>query len=60
MYSKSLSTKRINNDIKEIYKNPIEGIGIISLDNDIKKYIVNIMLNWSLQRLLSSIIINFS
>ena len=48
MYSKNLVTKRINNDIKEIYKNPIEGIGIISLDNDIKKYIVNIMLNWSL------------
>ena len=44
MYSKNLSTKRINNDIKEIYKNPIEGIGIVSLDNDIKKYIVNIML----------------
>ena len=44
MYSKSFSTKRLSNDIKEIYKNPIEGIGIISLDNDIMKYIVNIML----------------
>ena len=44
MYSKNLSTKRISNDIKEIYKNPIEGIGIVSLDNDIMKYIVNIML----------------
>jgi ubiquitin-protein ligase len=59
MYSKNLSTKRINNDIKEIYKNPIEGIGIISLDNDIKKYIVNIMLmsgpykNYCLQLLLT-------
>ena len=48
MNSKNLSTKRISNDIKEIFLNPIEGIGIISLDNDIKKYIVNIMLNWSL------------
>jgi len=27
-----------------VYKNPIEGIGIVSLDNDIKKYVVNIML----------------
>ena len=44
MYSKNLSTKRINHDIKEIYKNPIEGIGIVSLENDIKKYVVNIML----------------
>ena len=44
MNFKNLSIKRINNDIKEIYKNPIEGIGIISLENDIKKYIVNIKL----------------
>ena len=44
MYSKNLSTKRINNDIKDIYNNPIEGIGIVSLNNDIMKYIVNIML----------------
>jgi len=44
MYSKNFSTKRLNNDIKEIYNNPIEGIGIISLDNDIMKYVVNIML----------------
>ena len=27
-----------------MYKNPIEGIGIVSLDNGIKKYVVNIML----------------
>ena len=38
MYSKNLSTKRMNNDLKEIYQNPIEGIGIVSLDNDIMKY----------------------
>ena len=44
MNSNNLSTKRISNDIKEIYQNPIEGIGIISLNNDIKKYIINIML----------------
>ena len=40
----NLSIKRISKEIKEIYENPIEGIGIISLDNDITKYIVNIML----------------
>jgi len=44
MYSKNLSTKRMNNDLKEIYQNPIEGIGIVSLNNDIMKYIVNLML----------------
>ena len=44
MYSKNLSSKRISNDIKEIYNNPIEGIGIVSLDNSIMKYIVNMML----------------
>ena len=44
MNSKNLSIKRISNDIKELYLNPIEGIGIISLNNDIKKYVVNIML----------------
>ena len=37
-----LSIKRINKDIKEIEKYPIDGIGIISLNNDIMKYIVNI------------------
>ena len=44
MNSKNLSIKRISNDIKELYQNPIEGIGITSLNNDIKKYIINIML----------------
>ena len=38
----NLSIKRINKDIKEIEKYPIDGIGIISLNNDIMKYIVNI------------------
>ena len=59
MYTKNLSSKRISNDIKEIYSNPLEGIGIISLDNDIKKYLVNIELltgpykNYCLQLLLT-------
>jgi ubiquitin-conjugating enzyme E2 A len=39
---KNICIKRINKDIKEITKNPIEGIGIVSLDNDLMKYIVNI------------------
>ena len=39
---KSLCLKRINKDIKEITNTPLEGIGIISLDNDPMKYIVNI------------------
>ena len=40
----NLSIKRINRDIKEIKKNPIDGIGIISLNNDIMNYIVNVRL----------------
>ena len=42
MLSNNLSLKRILKDIKEITKSPIEGIGIVSLDNDPMKYIVNI------------------
>ena len=40
MNSKNLSIKRINNDIKELYQNPIEGIGITSLNNDIKNILL--------------------
>ena len=39
---KTLCLNRINKDIKEINSSPLEGIGIISLDNDPMKYIVNI------------------
>ena len=39
---KVLAIKRINKDMKEIIKNPAEGIGITSIDNDPMKYIVNI------------------
>ena len=41
---KALAIKRINKDIKEINKSPIEGIGIASIDNDPMKYVVNIRL----------------
>ena len=44
MKGKSFAIKRINKDIKEITKSPIEGIGIVSLSNDLMKYIVNIKL----------------
>jgi ubiquitin-protein ligase len=44
MYSQNLSLKRINKDIKEIIKSPLEGIGITSLDNNPYEYIVNIQL----------------
>ena len=59
MNTKNIAIKRISSDMKEIYKNPIEGIGIASLDNDITKYVVNIMLltgpykNYCLQLLLT-------
>jgi len=40
----NIAIKRINKDMKEITKNPIEGIGIVSLDDDPMKYIINIRL----------------
>ena len=39
---KTLCFQRINKDIKEISKFPLEGIGIVSLDNDPMKNVVNI------------------
>ena len=41
---KALAIKRINKDMKEIVKSPIEGIGIVSIDNDPMKYAVNLRL----------------
>ena len=41
---KGLSLKRIIRDLKEITKSPIEGIGIVSIDNDPMKYVVNMCL----------------
>ena len=38
---KSICLNRIRKDLKEITEFPLEGIGIVSLDNDPKKYIVN-------------------
>ena len=59
MKGKSIAIKRINKDIKEITKSPIEGIGIVSLSDDIMNYIVNIKLlqgpytNYCIQLLLT-------
>ena len=39
---KALTIKRINQEMKEIAKSPLEGIGIVSIDNDPMKYAVNI------------------
>ena len=41
---RALAIKRINKDMKEIIKSPIEGIGIVSIDNDPMKYAVNLRL----------------
>ena len=41
---KAIALKRINKDIKEITKSPVEGIGITSIDNDPMKYVVNLRL----------------
>ena len=39
-----LALRRINKDMREITKNPIEGIGIVSLNNNPFIYIVNMKL----------------
>ena len=44
MSGRNLALRRINKDMKEIIQNPIEGIGICSLEGDPMKYVVNIML----------------
>ena len=44
MSGRNLALRRINKDMKEITQNPIEGIGICSLEGDPMKYVVNIML----------------
>ena len=44
MKGKSLAIRRINKDMKEINQNPVEGIGISSLENNPMKYVVNIKL----------------
>ena len=41
---KIIAIKRIANDLREIKNNPLEGIGIASIDNDPMKYIVNLRL----------------
>ena len=40
----SIAIKRISKDIKEIAKNPVEGIGIASIDGDPMKYVINMRL----------------
>ena len=42
--SKAIAIKRISNDIKELHKCPLEGIGMASIDNDPMKYVINMEL----------------
>ena len=42
--NKSILINRISNDMKEIEQNPLEGIGIVSIENDPMKYVINMML----------------
>ena len=41
---KALAIKRINKDMREITKSPVEGVGIVSINNDPMKYVVNLRL----------------
>ena len=42
--NKSVLINRISNDMREIEQNPLEGIGIVSFENDPMKYVINMML----------------
>ena len=42
--NKSILINRISNDMREIEQNPLEGIGIVSIENDPMKYVINMML----------------
>ena len=42
MSFRNISLSRVTRDLKEISDSPIKGVGIISLDNNPYKYIVNI------------------
>ena len=44
MSKRIIALKRISNDMKELEKCPLEGIGIASIDNDPMKFVVNIEL----------------
>ena len=44
MSNKAIARKRINKDIKEIKNNPLEGIGIAPIDDNLMKYVVNMRL----------------
>ena len=44
MSTQILALKRINKDIKEIEQNPIEGIGIVSIEDDPMRYVINMRL----------------
>ena len=44
MSNKQLAIKRINKDMKEITQNPIEGIGIASIDDNPMRYVINMRL----------------
>ena len=44
MTQRIIALKRISNDLKELSKCPLEGIGIASIDNDPLKYVINMEL----------------
>ena len=44
MSNKQLAIKRINKDMREITQNPIEGIGIASIDDNPMRYVINMRL----------------
>lgn len=44
MTQRIIALKRISNDLKELSKCPLEGIGITSIDNDPLKYVINMEL----------------
>ena len=44
MSNKQLAIRRINKDMREITQNPIEGVGIASIDDNPMRYVINMRL----------------
>ena len=44
MTTRSIALKRISNDLKELAKSPLEGVGIAQMVDDPMKYVINMEL----------------
>ena len=51
MTTRSIALKRISNDLKELAKSPLEGVGIAPMVDDPMKYVINMEYDRSISRI---------